>query len=122
MTLRTVVNVTLMKYVLIGHSFFEPVLISSDAGSRSDSEGVSDIQVAGKTTIFERRKFDRNNDSDDCKDSLLRTPMKKNMLAMIMPKDCIVTFLYPPTSKTKEPHAGVPIGHADSLETTPRVL
>ena len=90
MTLRTVVNVTLMKYVLIGHSFFEPVLISSDAGSRSDSEGVSDIQVAGKTTIFERRKFDRNNDSDDCKDSLLRTPMKKNMLAMIMPKDCIV--------------------------------
>lgn len=77
MTLRTVVNVTLMKYVLIGHSFFEPVLISSDAGSRSDSEGVSDIQVAGKTTIFERRKFDRNNDSDDCKDSLLRTPMKK---------------------------------------------
>ena len=37
------------------------MLISSDVGSRS--EAVNDIQVAGKTTIFEWHKFERNSNA-----------------------------------------------------------
>ena len=63
--MRTVVNVTRMKYALIVHSLFDPLLISSDAGSRSEL-GISDVQVAGnlKITILENRKFDKNGPND----------------------------------------------------------